>query len=74
MICVSILLMAVGCHSDTDVKVIDFSKTVVIERPGHQSQSDSTLRVAVASMISPKETVVHYHRLLDYIAAIAARD
>jgi phosphonate transport system substrate-binding protein len=68
VICVWILLISVGCQGDTDVKVIDFSKTMAIERPGNQTQSDSSFRVAVASMISPKETVLHYHRLLDYIA------
>ena len=66
--CVVIVFLSLGCHSDTDVKIIDFSKTVAIERPGYPMHGDSALRVAVASMISPKETVIHYHRLLDYIA------
>ncbi len=74
IVCVLILLITVGCQKDTDITVIDFSKTVAIERPGNQTQSDSTFRVAVASMISPKETVVHYHRLLDYIATKLQRE
>jgi phosphonate transport system substrate-binding protein len=69
-----ILFLVPGCNSDTDTRVIDFSKTVAIEQPGYGPQSDSTFRVAIASMISPKETVGYYHQLLDYIAHELGRD
>ncbi|MGD2270909.1 MAG: phosphate/phosphite/phosphonate ABC transporter substrate-binding protein [Desulfobacterales bacterium] len=71
---VSILFLTLGCHSDKDVKLVDFAKTAAIERPGYHVNSDSTFRVAVASIFSPKETVVHYHQLLDYIAAKLDRE
>ena len=61
MVCVLILLMTFGCQKDPDIKFIDISKTMAIERPGYQSQSDLTIRVAVASMISPREEVISWY-------------
>jgi phosphonate transport system substrate-binding protein len=59
-------MVASGCGRDADV-VVDFSKTVVVEQPGTHIQKNPTLNVAVAAMISPKETFVYYRQLLDYI-------
>ena len=61
------LVFAHGCGGDADVAVVDFSKTVAVERPGDQSPESPSLRVAVAAMISPKETFVYYRQILDYI-------
>ena len=61
------LVFAHGCGGDTDVAVVDFAKTVAVERPGDQSPESPSLRVAVAAMISPKETFVYYRQILDYI-------
>lgn len=70
----AILIFSHGCGGDAEVVVIDFSKTVDVERPGDRSTEDRALRVAVAAMISPKETFVYYRQLLDYIGGKLDRD
>lgn len=65
----SLLLLLLACGGDPDVTVVDFSQTIRVDRPDDSSADAAKLRVAVAAMISPRETVIHYHRLLDYIAA-----
>jgi phosphonate transport system substrate-binding protein len=56
-----------GCDGDADYKPVDFSKTIPIAQPEGKLVSDNVLRVAIAAMISPKETLVHYQELLSYI-------
>jgi phosphonate transport system substrate-binding protein len=56
-----------GCGGDAEYKAVDFAKTVPIAQPEGQPISDNVLRVAVAAMISPKETFVYYQELLGYI-------
>ena len=63
-----------GCGRDTDMVVVDFSKTVAVEQPGKKSAENPSFRVAVAAMISPKETFVYYRQLLDYIGSRLDRD
>ena len=57
-----------GCSQENDTVVVDFSKTVAVERPGDQLPGHKFLRVAVGAMISPKETFIYYNQLLDYIS------
>ena len=64
---ISSLAFFSGCGSETDIRVVDFSKTVVVEQPGKQQPDHPRLKVAVAAMISPKDTFVYYRQLLDYI-------
>ncbi len=64
----SLVILFAACSSDSDVTVVDFSQTIQVDRPDAFTDS-SKLRVAVAAMISPRETVIHYHRLLDHMAA-----
>ena len=64
---VSTLFFFYGCGNEPGHEVVDFSKTVQIERPAENPASPSRLRVSVAAMISPKETFEYYQRLLDYI-------
>ncbi|MGD9042817.1 MAG: phosphate/phosphite/phosphonate ABC transporter substrate-binding protein [Desulfobacterales bacterium] len=70
---ISSLVFAAGlsflyaCGGDTDKRVVDFSKTVVVEQPGKQQSENPYLKVAVAAMISPKDTFIYYRQLLDYI-------
>ena len=59
---------------DADVRIIDFSKTVAVEQPGKQQSENPYLKVAVAAMISPKDTFVYYRQLLDYIGRNLGRD
>lgn len=62
-----ILIWAYGCGDDADVVVVDFSQAVAVERPKEEASDDPSLKVAVGAMISPKETFIYYHQLLDYI-------
>jgi phosphonate transport system substrate-binding protein len=56
-----------GCGGDVEYKAVDFSKTIPVAQPEGKPAPDNVLRVAVAAMISPKETFVYYQELLDYI-------
>ncbi|MGD8725581.1 MAG: hypothetical protein PVG00_16685, partial [Desulfobacterales bacterium] len=73
IICVCLSLFY-GCGKDSDAVVVDFSKTVTVEQPGKKSPENLSFRVAVAAMISPKETFVYYRQLLDYIGSRLDRD
>ena len=57
-----------GCSSDQEPAFVDFSKKVVQNQSPEQSPDGHVIRVAVAAMISAKESVVYYHQLLDFIA------
>jgi phosphonate transport system substrate-binding protein len=70
-----LLLIAIaGCGKDTDAVVVDFSKTLTVERPAGQVLESAILKVAVAAMISPKETLIFYEQLLAYIGARLGRN
>ena len=58
-----------GCSRDSDAVTIDFDKTIVVESPESDITQKGTLNVAVAAMISPKETFSYYRDLLDFIGA-----
>ena len=49
--------------------VVDFNKTIAVERPENEVPQKALLNVAVAAMISPKETFSYYRDLLDFIGA-----
>jgi len=70
----AMLVFAYGCGGDADTAVVDFSKTMAVERPGDRLPEYPFFRVAVAAMISPKETFVSYHYLLDYIGDRLGRE
>ena len=57
-----------GCTGEQEATFVDFTDRLVVERPAGKGQDNSSIKVAVASIISAQETVVHYHDLLDYIA------
>jgi len=63
-----------GCDGNSDAVVVDFSKTMAVERPTSQDPGSARLRVAVAAIISPKETFVYYRQLLDYIGTKLGRE
>ena len=71
------LIMAIavsGCGKDSDAVVVDFSKTIAVERPASQISQAATFNVAVAAMISPKDTFGYYRQLLDYIGEQLGRE
>jgi len=63
-----------GCGGDADVRIVDFSKTVAVDRPKSPAPESTQLKVAVAAIISPKETFVYYRQLLDYIGKKMGRE
>jgi phosphonate transport system substrate-binding protein len=63
------LLLTYGCGRSGDSQVVDFNKTIPVARPGEQPIEQDSLRVAVAAMISPKETFGYYRQVLDYIGS-----
>jgi phosphonate transport system substrate-binding protein len=69
-----VLIFFLGCSGGGDTKVVDFSNTVKVARPGERPSDDRYLRVAVGAMISPKETSVYYHQILDYISNHIGKD
>lgn len=67
------LVALYGCSSDSDAVTIDFDKTITVERPESSMSQKGILNVAVAAMISPKETFSYYRDLLDFIGAKMGR-
>jgi phosphonate transport system substrate-binding protein len=63
-----------GCGSGSDAVVVDFEKTVAVERPASSVSESTQLKVAVAAIISPKETFIYYRQLLDYIGKKMGRE
>lgn len=61
------LVALAACGADTDYRPVDFSRTTAIESPASANAEKPLLRVAVAAMISPKETFAYYRAMLDYI-------
>jgi phosphonate transport system substrate-binding protein len=67
-------LGAIGCGSDPDQVTVDFSKTLPVARPEPIPGGVDALRGAVAAMISPRETFIHYRELLAYVARKSGKD
>ncbi|WP_211213726.1 substrate-binding domain-containing protein [Desulfomonile tiedjei] len=61
------ILAIYGCKSDDDYRQVDFGKTIQVSRPEPHSPDHKGLRIAIAAMVSPKETFVHYRELLEYL-------
>ncbi len=61
------VVLTSGCDSDSDAVIVDFDKTVTVNRPISSEPASDQLKVAVAAIISPKETFAYYRQLLDYI-------
>jgi len=69
-----LVVFPAACSRDADYKQVDFSqKTEALLTEGVNS-GRQTLRVAVAAMVSPKETFIYYRELVDYIGAKLDRD
>ena len=68
------LVVITGCGKDSDAVVVDFNQTIAVERPESPIPELAAFNVAVAAMISPKETFGYYRQLLDYIGEKLGRD
>ena len=53
---------------------MDFSRTIEVARPETKMSEQQPLRVAVAAMVSPRETFVYYREILDYIGTGLRKD
>jgi phosphate/phosphite/phosphonate ABC transporter binding protein len=67
-------LLLTACGQDSDQVRVDFTKTVPVARPGERASPTAPLRVAVAAMISPKETFDLYRQLLAYLGSRLNKD
>jgi phosphonate transport system substrate-binding protein len=74
VLALGLIFIISGCSGDSDKTVVDFSKTVPVARPGERASPRPPLRVAVAAMISPKETFDLYRQLLAYLGRKLDRD
>lgn len=74
MLALCLILAVNGCSGDGDKVVVDFSKTVPAARPGDGPSQNPPLRVAVAAMVSPKETFDLYRQLLAYLGRKSGKD
>lgn len=64
---VVMLLTSQGCGDSPGYVNVDLSKTIAAERPSSQSSEKPYLKVAVAAMISPKDTFIYYRQFLNYL-------
>jgi len=69
-----VAVLFVSCSKDAEYKQIDFSQNMDNSHPVEKKNDRPTLRVAVAAMISPKETSIYYRELIDYLAAKVDHD
>jgi len=67
LLAATLILFVAGCSGDADYKPVDLTQTIKVKAMEDYIAEKDTLRVAVAAMISPKETLVYYQQLLDYI-------
>jgi len=64
-----LLILVSACGDETEKRIVDFSKTIIIDRPETKVIDDAALKVAVGAMVSPKETLIYYQQILDVISA-----
>lgn len=64
--CVALLSLSLGC-GDADTRVVDFTRSVPARRSENPPTEDGSLRVAIAAMVSPRETFQQHRQVLDYI-------
>lgn len=74
LLIVLILFFLSACSRDSGYKSVDFRETIPVESPGTAATDNKYLRVAVAAMISPKETLTYYRQLLSYLGRHSGYD
>ncbi len=62
-----LIFFPLGCEKDSDYRSIDLSKKMEVQALNVSETNAKQLRVAVAAMVSPKETLIYYEELLKYI-------
>jgi phosphate/phosphite/phosphonate ABC transporter binding protein len=74
LLIVPVLIVTYGCGVDADTAVVDFSKTMAVNQPGDHQPESPGLKVAVAAMISPKDTFTYYRQFLEYLGSQLDRE
>jgi phosphonate transport system substrate-binding protein len=67
IVLMSLVLLFIGCNNDAEYKRVDFDRKLQEGKQQDPQPNFQTLRVAVAAMISPKQTIVYYQELVDYL-------
>jgi phosphonate transport system substrate-binding protein len=68
------LLLVLACSGDGEYKSVNFTEKMKPSPSPVEKRDRPVLRVAVAAMISPKETAIYYQELIDYLAAKVDHD
>jgi phosphonate transport system substrate-binding protein len=61
------LLVLGACGGDAEYSRVDFDAKIDVAQPADKDPERPRMLVAVAAMISPKETFIYYRELIDYI-------
>jgi len=69
-----ILCVSFSCDPPSSVQHLDFTQRIEPSPKAEMTTQGTVLRVAVASMLSPRETEMLYRELLDYIGKRARLD
>ena len=68
VLALGLAMLTGGCNRDSDKVAVRLFQERAVARPGNpQGSANPPLRVAVAAMISPKETLEVYRQLLTYL-------
>lgn len=62
-----LILLGFGCEKNDEYQFVNLSEKLEPEKQNSHISDSKRLRVAVAAMVSPKETLVYYEELLNYI-------
>jgi len=62
-----VVLVSSGCSQGPDEVVVDFNRTKSVQGAHAITQGSRSLKVAVGAMVSPRETLIYYGQLLDYL-------
>jgi phosphate/phosphite/phosphonate ABC transporter binding protein len=68
------LFSFLGCGRDPETRVVDFSQKEEVTKPAGSVGGIPPLRVAIASMVSPKETFGSHQKILGYIGSHLKRN
>lgn len=64
-----LLFVVAACSRDGDYKSVDFGPRTDIAQPVENQDGRPRMQVAVAAMISPKETFIYYQAIIDHLLA-----
>jgi phosphonate transport system substrate-binding protein len=62
-----VIVLAVGCDKSSEYKSVNLAQKMEPQTLSVSEANSKQLRVAVAAMVSPKETLIFYEDLLNYI-------